>query len=100
MSGGVSMGKFDYLPLVCEELGIEKLFHKIKQRPGKPFGSVKAGIKSLCLHSRQSCFGIYVPAPVFHSVAGKIFGNPQSSPLYAILGNDIEFLSLYNILHR
>lgn len=37
MSGGVSMGKFDYLPQVCEELGIEKLFRKIKQRPGKPF---------------------------------------------------------------
>ncbi|RLJ31542.1 molybdopterin molybdochelatase [Chryseobacterium sp. 7] len=37
MSGGVSMGKFDYLPKACEELGVEKLFHKIKQRPGKPF---------------------------------------------------------------
>lgn len=37
MSGGVSMGKFDYLPKACEEAGIEKLFHKIKQRPGKPF---------------------------------------------------------------
>jgi molybdopterin molybdotransferase len=28
MSGGVSMGKFDYLPKACEELGIEKLFTK------------------------------------------------------------------------
>lgn len=37
MSGGVSMGKFDYLPKACEELGVKKLFHKIKQRPGKPF---------------------------------------------------------------
>ena len=37
LSGGVSKGKFDYLPQVLESLAVEKLFHKIKQRPGKPF---------------------------------------------------------------
>ncbi|WP_350288450.1 molybdopterin molybdotransferase MoeA [uncultured Croceitalea sp.] len=37
LSGGVSMGKYDYLPQVFEEIGIEKVFHKVKQRPGKPF---------------------------------------------------------------
>lgn len=37
LSGGVSKGKFDYLPEVLTELGVEKLFHKVKQRPGKPF---------------------------------------------------------------
>ncbi|MCD2421404.1 molybdopterin molybdotransferase MoeA [Niabella pedocola] len=37
MSGGVSMGKFDYVPQVLEGLGVVQLFHKIKQRPGKPF---------------------------------------------------------------
>jgi len=37
LSGGVSKGKFDYLPQVLEQLGVTKLFHKIKQRPGKPF---------------------------------------------------------------
>lgn len=36
-SGAVSKGKFDYLPKVFEELGVDKLFHKITQRPGKPF---------------------------------------------------------------
>lgn len=36
-SGAVSKGKFDFLPEVFEELGVEKLFHKITQRPGKPF---------------------------------------------------------------
>ena len=36
-SGGVSRGKFDHLPEVLEKLGVEKLFHRIKQRPGKPF---------------------------------------------------------------
>ena len=37
LSGGVSMGKFDFLPSALEELGVQKLFHKVKQRPGKPF---------------------------------------------------------------
>lgn len=36
-SGAVSKGKFDFLPEVFNELGVEKLFHKVKQRPGKPF---------------------------------------------------------------
>ncbi|MBD0403591.1 molybdopterin molybdotransferase MoeA [Flammeovirga sp. EKP202] len=36
-SGGVSKGKFDYLPKVFEELGVSKKFHGVKQRPGKPF---------------------------------------------------------------
>lgn len=37
LSGGVSMGKFDYLPKILKELGVEKVFHKIRQKPGKPF---------------------------------------------------------------
>jgi molybdopterin molybdotransferase len=37
LSGGVSKGKFDYLPQVFEELGVEKIFHRVAQRPGKPF---------------------------------------------------------------
>ena len=36
-SGAVSKGKFDFLPEVFKELGIEKLFHKVSQIPGKPF---------------------------------------------------------------
>lgn len=37
LSGGISMGKFDYVPQALEELGVIKLFHKVQQRPGKPF---------------------------------------------------------------
>lgn len=37
LSGGVSMGKFDYLPTAFEEAGVKKIFHKVQQRPGKPF---------------------------------------------------------------
>lgn len=37
VSGGVSMGKFDYVPEVLKDIGVEVLLHKVKQRPGKPF---------------------------------------------------------------
>ncbi|MCM4166284.1 Molybdopterin molybdenumtransferase [Arenibacter antarcticus] len=37
LSGGVSKGKYDYIPEVLEELGVEKVFHRVLQRPGKPF---------------------------------------------------------------
>jgi molybdopterin molybdotransferase len=37
LSGGVSMGKFDHIPRALEELHINQLFHKVSQRPGKPF---------------------------------------------------------------
>lgn len=36
LSGGVSMGRFDYVPRVLDELGVRRIFHKISQRPGKP----------------------------------------------------------------
>jgi molybdopterin molybdotransferase len=37
LTGGVSMGKLDFVPAALEQLQVKKLFHKVKQRPGKPF---------------------------------------------------------------
>ena len=36
LSGGVSMGKADFVPEVLAQLGVKMIFHKISQRPGKP----------------------------------------------------------------
>ncbi|MDQ3020689.1 MAG: molybdopterin molybdotransferase MoeA [Bacteroidota bacterium] len=36
ISGGVSVGKYDFVNEVLEELNAEKLFYKVSQRPGKP----------------------------------------------------------------
>lgn len=36
LSGGVSMGKYDLVPKVLLQLGVQEVFHKIAQRPGKP----------------------------------------------------------------
>jgi molybdopterin molybdotransferase len=36
LSGAVSKGKYDFIPPTFEKMKVEKLFHRIKQRPGKP----------------------------------------------------------------
>jgi len=45
LSGGVSMGQADFVPQVLAELGVERVFHKVSQRPGKPlwFGKGSRG---------------------------------------------------------
>lgn len=36
VTGGVSKGKFDYLPAELDRQGVRKIFHGVAQRPGKP----------------------------------------------------------------
>jgi molybdopterin molybdotransferase len=45
LTGGVSMGKFDYVPETLKALAVEPVFHKVAQRPGKPlwFGVAPSG---------------------------------------------------------
>jgi molybdopterin molybdotransferase len=37
ITGGVSKGKYDYLPKVLDDLGVKQRFQGVAQRPGKPF---------------------------------------------------------------
>lgn len=37
LTGGVSMGKFDFIPQCLADLKVKEIFHKVRQRPGKPF---------------------------------------------------------------
>jgi molybdopterin molybdotransferase len=36
LTGGISVGDYDFVLRAATECGVHKLFHKIKQRPGKP----------------------------------------------------------------
>ena len=58
LSGGVSMGKADFVPATLAKLGVEKVFHRISQRPGKPmwFGVDQNGTAVFAL-PRQSGIG-------------------------------------------
>jgi molybdopterin molybdotransferase len=36
LTGGVSVGDYDLVPAALEKCGVSKIFHKVKQKPGKP----------------------------------------------------------------
>lgn len=66
LSGGVSMGDADYVPSTLMKLGVEKVFHKVQLRPGKPIwfgqspsGGVVFGLPGNPL-SCQVCFKLFI----------------------------------------
>lgn len=91
LSGGVSKGKFDFVPSVLEEIGVTKLFHRVNQRPGKPFwfGVSKKGTTVFALPgnpvSTYMCFYRYVKPWLLKSVGVK---NDNST---AMLAKDFSF---------
>jgi molybdopterin molybdotransferase len=92
LSGGVSKGRFDFVPEVLEEIGIHKLFHQVSQRPGKPFwfGASASGKIAFALPgnpvSTFMCFYKYVKPWIMKSLHAKV------SDSLAILGKDFSFL--------
>ncbi len=92
LSGGVSKGKKDYVPETLEELGVQKLFHQVKQRPGKPFwfGVNEEGKVVFALPgnpvSTFMCFHRYVK-PWLDASMGK----KDDRPVYAVLTEDVSF---------
>jgi len=91
LSGGVSMGKFDYVPEVLENIGVRVLFHKVKQRPGKPFWFGKKGdgkpVFALPGNPVSTQVGLlrYVIPYLNRAIGAK------SDPIeYALLGEDVE----------
>jgi len=91
LSGGVSKGKADYVPDALEKLGVEKLFHRIKQRPGKPFWfGVRSDQKIVFAFpgnpvSTFLCYYRYF-IPWLNKTLGK---SPEMN--YAVLGTDFSF---------
>jgi molybdopterin molybdotransferase len=91
LSGGVSQGKFDFIPAVMEELGVQKLFHQVSQRPGKPFwfGVSKEGKVIFALPgnpvSTFMCFYRYIRPWLLKSL-GVVSKNAE-----AILAKDFSF---------
>jgi molybdopterin molybdotransferase len=77
LSGGVSKGKFDFIPEVFEDLGVKKLVHHVNQRPGKPFwfGTSKDGKTVFALPgnpvSTYMCFYRYIRPWILKSLGVK-----------------------------
>lgn len=90
LTGGVSMGKLDFVPKVLDELGVQTVFHKVAQRPGKPmwFGVAGSGATVFALPgnpvSTFVCLSRYVLPALFTAM-----GQEPIPPEKMALGGDI-----------
>ncbi|MEM6831100.1 MAG: molybdopterin molybdotransferase MoeA, partial [Bacteroidota bacterium] len=74
LSGGISVGEYDFVKKALEENGVEEVFYKVFQKPGKPlfFGRKE----NKCVFglpgnpaSSLTCFYVYV-LPLLQKMAG------------------------------
>lgn len=91
LSGGVSMGRFDYIPQVLDELGIEVVFHKVAQRPGKPmwFGVGAGGKTVYALPGNPVSTLVCLARYVFGGLEAAMAATPAPTELIP-LGEDFE----------
>lgn len=91
LSGGVSKGKFDYLPKALESLGVHKHFHRVAQRPGKPFWFGSKNNTTVFAFpgnpiSSFMCMHVYLKPWLNQSMQAT----PQALPC-AVLGEEVQF---------
>ena len=92
LTGGVSMGKYDFVPGVLERLGVELVFHRIEQRPGRPmwFGVSQASRPVFALPgnpvSTLVCLIRYVVPALW-----KAMGAAPETEEWVRLGEDVKF---------
>ena len=76
VSGGISVGDYDFVAQALQELQVNTLFHKVNQKPGKPLFAGKVNEKMIfalpgnpaaCL----TCFYVYV-LPTLKRISGQI----------------------------
>jgi molybdopterin molybdotransferase len=86
MTGGVSVGDYDFTVLVSEKCDVQKIFHKIRQKPGKPiFFGKKKNILFFGLPGNPAsvltCFYEYVLAALEKLTAQKLLLEDKQVPL-------------------
>ncbi len=92
LSGGVSMGKFDLVPKVLMQLGVEEVFHNIAQRPGKPmwFGIGPHGQAVFGLPGNPVSTLVCLSRYVIPAIA-EAMGTRRSGPERLALGSPVTF---------
>ncbi len=92
LSGGVSMGRYDYIPRVLEELAVAPIFHKVTERPGKPlwFGTTNDGKPVFGLPGNPVSTMMSMHRYVLPNL-GKAMGLRAEKSEFSRLTTDIEF---------
>lgn len=92
LTGGVSKGKFDYLPAELDRQGVRKVFQGVAQRPGKPlwFGVSARQTPVFALPgnpvSAYTCLHRYVLPALAHAS-----GLPRAEPRRVALAEPVTF---------
>lgn len=92
LSGGISVGDYDFVKQALEENGVEQLFYKVFQKPGKPLYFGRKGNKFVFAlpgnpASSLSCFYMYV-IPFLQKFSGN--SNTESASYHFPLKEDFE----------
>jgi molybdopterin molybdotransferase len=92
MTGGISMGKFDYIPKALEEMQVQTIFHKVSQRPGKPFWFGKHGDGTLVFAFPGNPVATFMCLHRYFLPWLQLSqGLEEKSPAYAILDQNFNF---------
>ncbi len=101
LTGGISVGDYDFVGKALQEIGTQELFYKINQKPGKPLYFGRIGNKMVAAlpgnpAAALTCFYRYV-LPVLNQMAGKGFFGLEEFDLplaasYFKKGERAEFL--------
>jgi molybdopterin molybdotransferase len=90
--GGISTGDFDLMAQIDKKAGISWCFHKVEQKPGKPFAFGKLRdmpLFSLPGNPVASYFcAYYYLLPAVRKYSGTV--NPKQIPIVARLGEDVS----------
>ncbi|TSJ39408.1 molybdopterin molybdotransferase MoeA [Mucilaginibacter corticis] len=92
LSGGISMGKFDYIPQALKELQVAQLFHKVQQRPGKPFwfGKHSNGVVVFAFPGNPIA-SFMCTQRYFIPWLNASLGLSPKKTMYAVLADDFSF---------
>lgn len=90
LTGGASVGLYDLVPSSLAKCGVKEIFHKVKQKPGKPFyfgtfGDVLVFALPGNPAAVLSCFYEYITPAI-----GKFTGRQYHKRLKMILAHDFQ----------
>lgn len=101
VSGGISVGDYDFVAAALKELAVETLFYKVNQKPGKPLFAGKQKDKLVFAlpgnpAASLTCFYVYV-LPTLLILSGKAPNYNQSTPIalahdYSVNNSRCQFL--------
>ena len=100
LTGGISVGDYDFVGKALNEIGVETLFYKVNQKPGKPFFFGKKGSCSIFAlpgnpAATMTCFYYYLRPAIRKFLGAK---DPKIKSLQLPLSKDFQVKGTRDLL--